>query len=221
MTPTRSSSRLVLTATALAAVHHLADEADLAPMSLNRTRLAYDELLASQLALSLMRAHQRRSSGRARTGDGSVTAKILALDPERRRVSLSIKALKDMPAPAPGSGPRGRAAEEAAGHIRWLRPEYQAPGVQPGVQGKLLEEEPEAAPAAGPVGKHPWPDQLPAQAAALRDVLTALGHPADLSAIAVAFEGKATAKRKGDIERLLETMRVLGQVEVNERGEWG
>lgn len=114
-----------------------------------------------------------------------------------------------------------RAAEEAAGHIRWLRPEYQAPGVQPGVQGKLLEEEPEAAPAAGPVGKHPWPDQLPAQAAALRDVLTALGHPADLSAIAVAFEGKATAKRKGDIERLLETMRVLGQVEVNERGSGG
>ncbi len=113
-----------------------------------------------------------------------------------------------------------RAAEEAAGHIRWLRPEYQSPGAQPGIQTRLLDDEAEEA-APSPAVLRSWPDQLPAQAAALRDVLTVLGHPADLSTIAAAFEGKATAKRKADIERLLETMMVLGQVERGEDGVWG
>src|SRR4029079_4820373 len=44
-------------------------------------RLAYDEMLASQLALALLRAHQRRSTGRARPGDGHIREKILAALP--------------------------------------------------------------------------------------------------------------------------------------------
>jgi hypothetical protein len=113
-----------------------------------------------------------------------------------------------------------RAAEEAVGHIRWLRPEYQSPGAQPGIQTKLLDEEAEEA-APSPAAFRPWPDQLPAQAAALRDVLAALGRPASLEVIASAFEGKVTAKRRGEIGRLLETMRVLGQVEYEEGVGWG
>ncbi|MBK8706147.1 MAG: hypothetical protein IPN33_23015 [Saprospiraceae bacterium] len=73
-----------------------------------------------------------------------------------------------------------RTAEESAGHIRWLRPEYQSPGAaKAGIQGKLLEVEEEntgAAPA--PAGKRPWPDSLAAQAAALRDLLAGLEAPA-------------------------------------------
>ena len=67
-----------LFAAALKAAHHPATPRDMDPQSLHLTRLAYDELLASQLALALMRAHQRRSTGRAREGDGRLRARILA-----------------------------------------------------------------------------------------------------------------------------------------------
>ena len=40
------------------------------------TRLAYDELLASQLALSLLRQQQRKATGKARRGDGKMRAKL-------------------------------------------------------------------------------------------------------------------------------------------------
>ena len=45
-------------------------------------RLAYDELLANQLALSLLtRAIMRQSAGKARIGDGRLRAKIVAALP--------------------------------------------------------------------------------------------------------------------------------------------
>ena len=44
-------------------------------------RLAYDELLASQVALVVVRAHRRRQPGRARTGDGRLRARIVAALP--------------------------------------------------------------------------------------------------------------------------------------------
>ncbi|WP_421723857.1 ATP-dependent DNA helicase RecG [Bauldia sp.] len=61
---------------ALDAVHHPQSAADLEPAAPARGRLAYDELLASQLALALMRAHQKRRAGRARVGDGALRARI-------------------------------------------------------------------------------------------------------------------------------------------------
>jgi hypothetical protein len=114
-----------------------------------------------------------------------------------------------------------RAAEEAAGHIHWLRPEYQAPGAaHAGIQGKLLADEPEAAPVPGAAGPRPWPAALPAQAAALRDLLATLEQPAAVTALAAAFAGKATPKRQADIQRLLETMAALGQAERTAEGGW-
>jgi ATP-dependent DNA helicase RecG len=68
-------------ADALRSAHHPATAADFSPESRPLTRLAYDELLASQLALALMRAHQRKSVGRARKGDGSVSEKVIAALP--------------------------------------------------------------------------------------------------------------------------------------------
>ncbi|HEY7990514.1 MAG TPA: ATP-dependent DNA helicase RecG [Stellaceae bacterium] len=50
---------------ALLAAHAPQGEADLSPTTAPRTRLAYDELLASQLAILLLRAHTRRLAGRA------------------------------------------------------------------------------------------------------------------------------------------------------------
>jgi ATP-dependent DNA helicase RecG len=43
-----------------------------------RMRLAFDELLANQLALSLVRAHMKRASGRVLKGDGHLQNKIVA-----------------------------------------------------------------------------------------------------------------------------------------------
>ena len=50
---------------------------DLLPTTAARGRLAYDELLANQLALSLVRAHQRRQKGRAIRGDGRLRARLI------------------------------------------------------------------------------------------------------------------------------------------------
>ncbi|MGU3537614.1 ATP-dependent DNA helicase RecG [Methylobacterium sp. A54F] len=51
------------------------------PPAPSRRRLAYDELLASQLALALLRARQRRKAGRVNAGDGSLVARIEAALP--------------------------------------------------------------------------------------------------------------------------------------------
>ena len=45
------------------------------------SRLAYDELLAGQLALALVRAHQRTLPGRGSSGDGRLRAKVIAALP--------------------------------------------------------------------------------------------------------------------------------------------
>ena len=52
---------------ALNQAHHLEDEKGLLPQHPARMRLAYDELLSNQLALALMRLHQRKIHGRAFT----------------------------------------------------------------------------------------------------------------------------------------------------------
>ena len=49
--------------------------------TVNRERLAYDELLANQLALSLVRSQMKRESGRKLAGTGDLPAKIIAALP--------------------------------------------------------------------------------------------------------------------------------------------
>ena len=63
---------------ALAAAHAPHSAADLDPESPARERLAYDEILASQLAVSLVRASRRRRRGRVLTGTGVLQAKAEA-----------------------------------------------------------------------------------------------------------------------------------------------
>lgn len=62
---------------ALAKVHAPEDETDLEPETLIRQRLAYDELLANQLALALVRVHMRKQAGRSITGTGKLQQKII------------------------------------------------------------------------------------------------------------------------------------------------
>ena len=62
---------------ALRHLHRPAEPHDIAPESLAWTRLAYDELLAGQLALALLRAHMRRQAGRGSASEGLLRARVL------------------------------------------------------------------------------------------------------------------------------------------------
>ena len=64
-------------ALALATVHHPADAGGLSFTHPARQRLAYDELFAHQLMLSIARANLRRAKGVATSGDGHLRAKVL------------------------------------------------------------------------------------------------------------------------------------------------
>src|SRR5437764_3894345 len=63
---------------AIDAVHAPQSEADLGPDTSARERLAYDEILASQLAVALVRARRRRRPGRALQGTGTLAARTEA-----------------------------------------------------------------------------------------------------------------------------------------------
>lgn len=66
---------------ALRAAHAPVEEADLDPASPARARLAFDELLATQLALHLVRRAERKMSGRVTAGDGALRARLLSALP--------------------------------------------------------------------------------------------------------------------------------------------
>jgi ATP-dependent DNA helicase RecG len=68
-------------AEALAKLHAPETAADLLPSAPPRERLAYDELLANQLALALIRARLKRRAGRRLAGTGKIRKTILAALP--------------------------------------------------------------------------------------------------------------------------------------------
>ena len=63
---------------ALHRIHNPDDPLDIDPGGAAWRRLAYDELLAGQFALALVRAQLRRSAGRPLVGDGAIEARIRA-----------------------------------------------------------------------------------------------------------------------------------------------
>jgi ATP-dependent DNA helicase RecG len=84
-------------AAALRAVHRPLSPQDAMPGSAAWSRLAYDELLAGQLALALTRAHLRRPAGRRRAGSGRLRERVIsalpyALTASQRRAMVEIVA---------------------------------------------------------------------------------------------------------------------------------
>jgi ATP-dependent DNA helicase RecG len=82
-------------ADALRGVHRPATPADLEPQSAAWSRLAYDELLAGQLALALLRAHMRVRAGRGSAAEGVLRSRIVAalpysLTPSQQRAVADI-----------------------------------------------------------------------------------------------------------------------------------
>jgi hypothetical protein len=103
-----------------------------------------------------------------------------------------------------------RAAEEAQGKTRWLRPEYQCPSDAGLEQGELAvtgASSPVETKKRAKATKHPWPKSLPDQVRVLREALTAHSGPVTVEAIARQF----TRARKDRVEELLQTLVAMGQ----------
>ena len=84
-------------AEALRTIHRPATPEDLEPAGAAWSRLAYDEFLAGQLALALLRAHQRRRAGRGSVSEGRLQERIVAalryaLTPSQTRAVTDIVA---------------------------------------------------------------------------------------------------------------------------------
>ncbi len=108
---------------------------------------------------------------------------------------------------------RQRAAEEARGHIRWLRPDYQNPAGRAAVaQGEQTTMEIGPADTAT---KAPWPKSLPEQIAAVRAALSDLGT-ATPDQVARQFH----RARAGSVQPLLESLTALGQARIVEGGRF-
>ena len=105
-----------------------------------------------------------------------------------------------------------RAAEEARGHVRWLRPDFQAP--EAAQTGAALESRPEAAAeaAAEPAKKPAWPKAMPEQVEAVRRAL-AIG-PQTTEALAAHFKRKPAKS----VAQVLAALEVLGQARQTEHG---
>jgi hypothetical protein len=108
---------------------------------------------------------------------------------------------------------RERAAEEANGLIRWLRPEYQNPaGQQAAAKGEQSSMD------IGPVvstDKTPWPKNLPEQIAAVHFALHEMGE-ATPDQIARKFQ----RARSASVQPLLESLTALGQARQVEGGRF-
>lgn len=131
-----------------------------------------------------------------------------------------------------------RAAEEAAGTVRWLRPEFQDPArraaapapvpQQAGLEGLASKadaaaeaaqaaEDGEPATVAVAPAAQPWPPTLPEQVRAVAQLLAASPAPLSVTAIEAAFKGRGPWKK--GLPRILETLEALGRAQL-EGGGW-
>ncbi len=112
-----------------------------------------------------------------------------------------------------------RAAEEARGLIRWLRPEFQNPAGTAPAQTQLdiaAEKTKPAKPATKDV-KQPWPASLPERVSLVRTALIDRAEPALPGDIAQRFK---TVRKKEVIEEILETLVAVGQARQTDDGRY-
>ena len=119
-----------------------------------------------------------------------------------------------------------RSGEEAAGNVRWLRPNFQNPGnfrhsrvggnpvdqSDLGLNADLPDDLDSRLRGNDGVVKLPWPATLPEQVAAVARVLAAASIPLSEAAIAAHFSGKGAWKKR--LLPLLETLVALGRARV-------
>jgi hypothetical protein len=110
-----------------------------------------------------------------------------------------------------------RAAEEARGRIRWLRPEFQNPGGT-AEQSELDVAKPETQnlKPETPSGRPAWPNTLPEQVRAVREALIAAGQPVSAEAVARRF----TRARTDKVIPILQTLVAVGQARHVGKGQF-
>ncbi|MCP8892231.1 class I SAM-dependent DNA methyltransferase [Sphingomonas faeni] len=96
-----------------------------------------------------------------------------------------------------------RAAEEARGLIRYLRPDYQDPGYRAPVSATLDLGEAAVAPVSNVI---PWPASLPDQVGAVQAILAAAAGPMAAQDVARTFKGK----RAGTVRPVLDALAGVG-----------
>ena len=112
-----------------------------------------------------------------------------------------------------------RAAEEAQGKIRWLRPDYQAPE-ETTTQGELDTETADGTPnqetkkPRNQPNKLPWPKTLQAQIRAVRDQLATT--PMDAPTLAAQFKRKP----EKSVTQVLDALAELGMVKTDGCGSY-
>ncbi|WP_369794832.1 class I SAM-dependent DNA methyltransferase [Acidovorax sp. JHL-9] len=120
-----------------------------------------------------------------------------------------------------------RAAEEAQGRMRWLRPDFQ--NQQNSLQKQELlaqknqaleadfeSEKPLLKPEQTKPTQHPWPATLPEQVRAVAAALAASPAPLTLSALEARFKGRGPWKKS--LPTLLQTLEALGRAQAVQTG---
>jgi type II restriction/modification system DNA methylase subunit YeeA len=114
-----------------------------------------------------------------------------------------------------------RAAEEAQGLVRWLRPDYQKPLLAPAAQATLAIDGDGRKPKPAKAGtkpiasrpsplarrKAPWPKTLAERAKAVESALAAAETPQTAAQLAKRF----TRAKPGDVEEILQTLVALSR----------
>ena len=114
-----------------------------------------------------------------------------------------------------------RAAEEAAGTVRWLRPEFQQRGAAgqatidttvPEAEGGDADDDAAVtpAPAAAPVVKRPWPTGLAEQIKAVADLMAGGGRAMGLPDLEARFSARGRWRERLPV--ILDTLEALGRV---------
>ena len=121
-----------------------------------------------------------------------------------------------------------RAKDEAAGTVRWLRPDFQL-GTGQGAQ-TAIEEDAQAdaeadgdspataVAAAAPRAPKPWPTGLADQIKAVADALASAGTNLDLDALAARFSGRGRWRER--LPTILDALVSLGRARVADGGGW-
>jgi len=104
-----------------------------------------------------------------------------------------------------------RAAEEAQGKIRYLRPDFQNPeGTQTTqTEATLTPTAKKTATKQAQKVKAKWPKTMPEQVTSIHSLISTIGP--DPEALDLTF-GRANKKRRAQIEQILATLQALGQI---------
>jgi hypothetical protein len=114
-----------------------------------------------------------------------------------------------------------RAAEEARGLVRWLRPEFQnSAQARAPVQAEIDTEPEETAAAVVAVStqKRPWPTSLPDQVRTVAEVLAQAKQPLTVDELAARFTGRGPWKKR--LPQVLETLEAVGRLRRTEAGAY-